>query len=68
MRTGATREETGVGQAALCLRSFWVQDRPQEQHEGWVGGINERGGAESGVREEACWRCGPNAGAAQCVC
>lgn len=60
--------KTGVGQAALCLGSFWVQDRPQEWHEGWVSGINERGGAERGVREEACWGCGPNAGAAQCVC
>ena len=35
--------------------------------DGWMG-INERGGVERGVREEACWRRGPKVGAAQCVC
>lgn len=31
-------------------------------------GINERGGVEGGVRDEAGGRCGPNVGAALYVC
>ena len=58
----------GGGPGSPVLRELLGTRQVQEWHEGWVGGINERGGADSGAKEEACWRCGPNPGAAQCVC
>ena len=57
----------GGGPGSPVLRELLGTRQVQEWREGWVGGINERGGVDSGVREEACWRCGPNARCAVCV-